>query len=107
MGSVSDTKIIGVALEATENILKVGKTKQQENGLPENPICALVEQADGLAKIESLQEDANEEVYQKAMHILENYFPLEDDGADLADTAGKPQFQFGAAVPQGGFTFGQ
>jgi len=104
--NVSDTKIIGVALEATENILKVGKAKQQENGLPENPICALVEQADGLSKIESLQEDANEEVYQKAMNILENYFPLEDDTTEIADGS-KQQFQFGAAVPQGGFTFGQ
>lgn len=104
--SVSDTKIIGVALEATENILKVGKAKQQENGLPENPVCALIEQADGLAKIESLQEDANEEVYQKAMNILENYFPLEDEGNDIGDAAAKQQFQFGAPIPQGGFTFG-
>eukprot|EP00928_Gymnodinium_smaydae_P040311 TRINITY_DN2734_c0_g4_i1.p1 TRINITY_DN2734_c0_g4~~TRINITY_DN2734_c0_g4_i1.p1 ORF type:complete len:538 (-),score=152.19 TRINITY_DN2734_c0_g4_i1:100-1713(-) len=108
--SVADTKIIGVALEAMENILKTGKAKQQEQGLAENPCCALIEQAEGLTKIEALQEDPNEEVYQKAMHILENYFPLEDDGNDIdIDTsAGQAsQFQFGASVPQGGFQFGQ
>jgi len=102
--NISDTKIIGVALECIENILKVGKAKQQENGLPDNPVCGLVEQADGLARIEALQEDANEEVYQKAMHILENYFPLEDESNDVVDTQ---KFAFGAAVPQGGFQFGQ
>lgn len=39
------------------NMLKIGKQKQQENGLPENPIVSLVEQADGLQRIEALQED--------------------------------------------------
>jgi HEAT repeat protein len=106
--NVSDTKIIGVALEAMENLLKHGKARQSEQGLSENPFCQLIEQADGLQKIEALQEDPNEEVYQKAVQILEHYFPLEDDNADIADDAAAQgqQFQFGAAVPQGGFTFG-
>jgi len=104
--SVSDAKIIGVALEALENILKVGKDKQQENGLADNPVATRVEQADGLQKIEALQEDPNEDVYQKAMKILENYFPLEDEDADIGEVAGANQFQFGAQVPTGGFSFG-
>lgn len=108
--NVSDTKIIGVALESMENILKVGKAKQEEQGLQENPCCTLIEQAEGLSRIESLQEDPNEEVYAKAMHILETYFPLEDGDGDIADdvaaVAQGQNFQFGAAVPQGGFTFG-
>eukprot|EP00928_Gymnodinium_smaydae_P049327 TRINITY_DN3309_c0_g3_i1.p2 TRINITY_DN3309_c0_g3~~TRINITY_DN3309_c0_g3_i1.p2 ORF type:complete len:537 (+),score=159.40 TRINITY_DN3309_c0_g3_i1:2128-3738(+) len=105
--SVSDTKIIGVALEALENILKAGLAKQAESGLAENPCCALIEQADGLTKIEALQEDPNEEVYHKAMHILETYFPLAEDG-DIADdgAAAATQFQFGAQIPTGGFNFG-
>lgn len=106
--SVSDAKIIGVALEALDNILKVGKNKSQEVGMAENPFATLVEQADGLSKIEALQEDPNEEVYQKAMKILENYFPLEDDGIqDDNNNAQAAGFQpFGAQMPQGGFTFG-
>lgn len=106
--TVSDAKIVGVALEALGNILKAGKQKQQEQGLPENPFATLVEQAEGLQKIEALQEDPNEDVYQKSMKLLENYFPLEDDDA-LADDSGNqnPGFQpFGAQMPQGGFNFG-
>lgn len=102
--SISDAKIIGVALEALENILKVGKQKQQEQGLGENPFAMIVEQAEGLTKIEALQEDPNEDVYQKAMKILENYFPLEDDDGGIADV---PAMPFGAQMPQGGFNFGQ
>jgi len=101
---VSDVKIVTVALETLDKILKVGKQQQQENGLPDNPIVALVEQADGLSKIEALQEDPNEDVYEKAARILESYFPLEDDGAE--DSAVTEGFQFGAQVPQGGFNFG-
>mmetsp|Transcript_54225 Transcript_54225/g.168372 ORF Transcript_54225/g.168372 Transcript_54225/m.168372 type:complete len:542 (+) Transcript_54225:67-1692(+) len=102
---VSDAKIIGVALEALENILKFGKQQQQEQGLAENPCATIIEQAEGLTAIETLQEDPNEEVYQKAMKMLENFFPLEDD-ADIADD-GAGQLHFGAEVPQGGFNFGQ
>merc|ERR1719469_804623 len=104
--SVSDVKIVSVALEALENILKTGKHEQQEHGVAENPIVAMIEQAEGLQKIEMLQEDPNEDIYQKSMHILENYFPLEDD-ADVADTAEPAAgLNFGAQVPQGGFQFG-
>lgn len=105
--SISDAKIAGVCLEAMENILKAGQAKQRENGLSENPCCALIEQAEGLAKIEALQEDPNEEVYLKAMHILETYFPLEEDSSEIATDTVQNNFQFGAPVPQGGFTFGQ
>merc|ERR1712113_1013514 len=102
--AVSDVKIIGVSLDAIENILRVGKQTQQENGHGENPVVALVEQAGGLERIEALQEDPNEEVYQKAMRMLENYFPIADE--DECATAGQSaQFQFGAEVPQGGFNF--
>merc|ERR1712194_128726 len=101
--SVNDVKVIGVALDGLENMLKVGKQKQQEFGTPENVVSGLIEQADGLQKIEQLQEDANEEVYQKAMKILENYFPLEDDSAAVD---GQAAFGFGASVPAGGFNFG-
>jgi len=106
--SVSDAKILGVALECLGNILKIGKQRQQELGLPENPFSALIEQAEGLTKIEALQEDPNEDVYQKAMKILENYFPLEDDDGNI-EVEGNAQgaFQpFGAQMPQGGFNFG-
>mmetsp|Transcript_109228 Transcript_109228/g.308084 ORF Transcript_109228/g.308084 Transcript_109228/m.308084 type:complete len:530 (-) Transcript_109228:134-1723(-) len=101
---VSDVKVVSVALDAVGNILRVGQQKQLENGLPDNPVVALVEQAEGLTRIEALQEDPNEEIYQKAMKMLEDYFPLEDADNDIADqpTVGGA---FGAMVPEGGFKF--
>jgi len=103
---LSDVKIISVALEALENILSCGKKRQTEAGLADNPVVSLIELADGLSKIEALQEDPKEEVYSKAMKILETYFPLEDDdNTNIADGAGF-NFGAGAQIPQGGFNFG-
>jgi len=103
-----DSKLVGVALDALENILRVGKQKQQENSLPDNPVVAIVEQADGLNRIEALQEDPNEDVYQKAVRMLEQYWPLEDEDAAVDEGQAQVQggFNFGANVPQGGFNFG-
>eukprot|EP00927_Polykrikos_kofoidii_P032617 TRINITY_DN27727_c0_g1_i1.p1 TRINITY_DN27727_c0_g1~~TRINITY_DN27727_c0_g1_i1.p1 ORF type:complete len:558 (+),score=124.32 TRINITY_DN27727_c0_g1_i1:37-1674(+) len=112
---MNDIKISSVTLDFLLHILKVGKAKQQDNGLADNPCCALIEQADGLTKIEALQTDVNQELSDKATHLLEAYFPLEDDGYGMGDGAAselggadpaQQQFQFGAPVPQGGFTFG-
>merc|ERR1719181_551299 len=103
--SISDVKVISVALEALDNILGCGKKRQMEAGLAENPVVNLIELADGLSKIEALQEDPKEEVYNKAMKILEQYFPLEDDdNANIADAG----FGFGAGaqIPANGFNFG-
>lgn len=108
--ATNDKKMIGVALDAIENILKVGQQKQNEQGLAENPFAEAVEKDDGLKRIEDLQEDSNEEVYQKAVRMLETYFPLEDSAVD--ESAAQTNmlqpggFNFGAAVPQGGFNFG-
>merc|ERR1712157_701810 len=101
---LADAKTIGVALEALDNILKLGATKQAELGAPENLCATLVEQAEGLQALEALQEDPNEEVYQKAMKMLESYFPLDDD-AETWTGQGASQLQFGAEIPQGGFNF--
>merc|ERR1719160_1478956 len=100
-----DAKITSVALGAIENILRVGKRAQDELGVPENPFANLVEQADGLTKIEALQEDVSEEIYRQAMKILETYFPIEDEDGTIAEDGGQPSIQFGAQVPAGGFQF--
>merc|ERR1719421_979446 len=103
--SINDVKVISVALEALDNILSCGKKRQQEAGLAENPVVNLIEMADGLSKIEALQEDPKQEIYDKAMKILEQYFPLEEDNNEMAETGGF-NFGAGAEIPQGGFNFG-
>merc|ERR1719510_2241254 len=101
--------MIGVALETVEKMLKIGQQKQHLNNLAENPVAVLVEQAEGLQQLEALQEDPNEDVYHKAVRLLETYFPLEDDDrVDVEPIGGAQPPQggfFGAQVPQGGFNF--
>jgi len=54
--SVSDVRIVTVALEGLENILKMGEAlRAQPGGGGQNPYAQLVEDAEGLDKIESLQ----------------------------------------------------
>mmetsp|Transcript_126876 Transcript_126876/g.364927 ORF Transcript_126876/g.364927 Transcript_126876/m.364927 type:complete len:537 (+) Transcript_126876:117-1727(+) len=103
----SDTKIVAVALDAIDRMLRTGQEKQLENGLADNPVVRLVEEAGGLVSIEALQEDPSEEVYQKSVKMLETYFPIEDDDAPVGEvTADGTGFAFGAVVPEGGFNFG-
>jgi importin subunit alpha-1 len=109
--NVNDTRIIVVALEGLENILRVGENIKKMPGSDNiNPYARLVESADGLDKIESLQDHPSEDIYEKAVHILESFYDA-DDGEDQnlapAIVEGQGQYAFGAAPPaQQGFNFG-
>lgn len=76
-----------------------------------NPYAQLVEDAEGLDKVEALQDHPNEDLYEKAVHILETYFDI-DEGEDqnLAPQATATGYAFGAPAPEGGqqmmFNFG-
>lgn len=60
--NVQDFRIIIVALEGLENILRVGE-RLAVGGL--NQYALFVEEAEGVDKIESLQTHINEEIYSK------------------------------------------
>jgi len=108
--SQQDSKIVGVALDAMDKMLAFGKNQMDSEGLEENPVVRIVEEVDGMSKIEALQNDENVDVYGKAVHILKSYFPLEDDVVfpESQVAGGDSQaFAFGAAaMPAGGFNFG-
>ena len=70
---VGDPKLVIVALEALESIMKGGVTLQSTE-----EYITLVEEADGVEKLENLQEHENEEIYQKSVAIIENYFGAEE-----------------------------
>lgn len=105
----SDPKIVTIALEGLENILKVGEDEARAtNG--QNPMAVFVSEAEGLNKIEDLQQHSNHEIYEKCIKILETYFGVEDEEemAALAPTEQGGQFGFGMdqqQQPQGGFDF--
>ncbi|KAH0465712.1 hypothetical protein IEQ34_005815 [Dendrobium chrysotoxum] len=105
-----DPRIVTVCLEGLENILKVGGAVQNlgtTGGV--NLYAQMLDEADGLEKIENLQSHDNTEIYEKAVKILETYWLEEDDEAMLAGDPGQSGFQFGAnqhfSAPAGGFNF--
>lgn len=94
----NDPKIIMVAIEGLENILRVGKTDAAAQG-GENRFAQMVEADKGLEKLEKLQEHENDAIYEKASDVLKAYWDV-----------GEEQEAVPAIVPQqqqGGFQFGQ
>ncbi|PKA58395.1 Importin subunit alpha-1 [Apostasia shenzhenica] len=106
-----DPRIVTVCLEGLENILKVGEAEKNlgtTGGV--NLYAQLIDESEGLDKIENLQSHDNAEIYEKAVKILETYWLEEEDEAMPAGDAPQTGFSFGAneqfPVPSGGFKFG-
>ncbi|KAK4769368.1 hypothetical protein SAY86_027518 [Trapa natans] len=108
----SDPKIVIVCLEGLENILKVGEADKERglnNGI--NIYLVMIDECGGLDKIDHLQSHDNNEIYEKAVKILEAYWADEDvdDNGAIGITDGDVHaFNFGAnqpSVPPGGFKF--
>ena len=77
-----DPRIVTICLEGLENILKVGEAeKVLGNTGGVNLYAQYIDDAEGLEKIENLQSHDNNEIYEKAVKILETYW-LEDDEDD-------------------------
>lgn len=106
--NVHDARIVSVALEGLENILRVGQKEKDASGAEYNEYSQTIEAVGGLDKIEQLQQHSNQDVYEKAVRILEVFFVIDEeeeiDGV-VPENSGN-QFGFGvAAMPDGGFNF--
>jgi hypothetical protein len=93
-----DPKLLTVALEALDNILRVGKKQGLET---RNRFADLVEECGGLDLIEGLQRHENRDIYQRTLALLKNYFEVEDgnetkESENLAPAATQQQFTFSA-----------
>lgn len=87
-----DNKIIQVALDGLENILKIGemdKEAQTSQGgeATINRYALFIEEFGGMEKIHDCQNNANEEIYMKAYNIIEKYFSDEDEGGEINELA--------------------
>ncbi|KAG9130648.1 hypothetical protein Leryth_011912 [Lithospermum erythrorhizon] len=106
-----DPRIVTVCLEGLENILKVGEA-DKEMGLNGgvNLFAQAVDECEGIDKIENLQTHDNNEIYEKAIKLLEKYWAEEEDQDIAADGVdSNQQFNFGnnqPNLPPGGFNFG-
>ena len=65
--------VLQVALEGIESILKLGEKNKKASGETTNEYAEFVEEAGGMDKLQMLQSDANDEIYQSAVRILELY----------------------------------
>jgi importin subunit alpha-2 len=100
---VPDPKVINVAIDALENILRVGQLEANKTGGP-NEYADFIEQCNGLDKIEYLQQHPREEIYNKAHQIILEYFNAEQDefvDEDMQPNAQGSQFSFDpSSTPQ-------
>ena len=87
----NDERIVQVLLDGLQNIL----IHAEKLGCLEEAID-LIEECDGLDKIEQLQNSANEDVYRTAYRLIDQYFGEEEnDGGVVLDTVGaNGEFQF-------------
>jgi len=76
MLGTKDDKTVLVMLDGIFNILSAAQKLGEED-----KVALMIEDCDGLDKIESMQQHENETIYQKALHIVQNFFP-EDDTED-------------------------
>jgi len=115
--SAPDPKMILVALDGLENILLVGQQLASKGTAPSNPYTVIVEEFEGIDKLEELQSHENSEVYQKAIKILEAHFNASEEENMMVPNNAVPlvqqqpnnqlAFSFGSNVsmPSGGFVF--
>ncbi|MCI27761.1 importin subunit alpha-1, partial [Trifolium medium] len=79
----TDPSILTVCLNGLRNILKAGEINKQKglyNGV--NIYAQMVEECGGLDKIVSLQSYDNNDIYKKAVEVLEKYFPEDLETVD-------------------------
>jgi hypothetical protein len=95
--AVSDPRIVTIALEGLENILKIGDQDAKATG-SHNMMATYIAEADGLNKIEDLQHHSNNDIYDKAIKLLETYFGVEEEEEmpALAPNMEGNQFTFSA-----------
>ncbi|OWM72439.1 importin subunit alpha-1-like [Punica granatum] len=100
-----DPRIVTVCLEGLENILKVGEAeKNLGNTGAVNLFAQMIDDAEGLEKIENLQSHDNTEIYEKAVKILETYWLEDEDEETMAPgDFGNTELP---SIPPGGFQFG-
>ena len=109
---VNDAAMQKLMLEATDTLLQAGETLAKSKAGAENPFLVPFDEAEGVDKLEALQSHHNEEVYDKAIALLEKHFGEDgDDDENLLPSAQNGGFTFGApaafgqATQQAAFAF--
>ncbi|KAJ7930173.1 karyopherin alpha 5 [Mycena leptocephala] len=108
-----DNKVIQVALDGLDNILKIGEMDKVAAGPGAvNQYAVCIEEAGGMISIHNLEQHENLDIYKRAFNMMDKYFLDEGDldvviSAPAVDSTGSFAFQANADAPEGGFSFGQ
>lgn len=98
--TAKDAKTVLVVMDGIANILQTAEKLNQVDEL-----CQMIEEIGALDKIEELQNHENEQVYKKALSIIETYFS-EEEGEGVSSTTNGEEFDFASGSMQdGGFSF--
>lgn len=104
-----DIKIVKVALEGLENILRM--TLQAGDEVKQQ-VVNIIHECNGTEAIENLQSHEDSAIYNRAIKIIETYFDVDEEGDSkiIPDVnVDASVFSFGGAqvqTPKGGFSFG-
>jgi len=97
----NDEKTVCVVMDGLVNLLETAKQHGEVD-----KICVMIEEADGLDKLEDLQQHENETVYSKALNIISTYFAEEEEEAEAG---GSTEFKFSqpaqSSTSDAGFSF--
>ena len=109
MLEVNDAAMQKLMLEAVGTLLDAGDALAKVKG-GDNTFLKAFDEAEGIDKLEALQTHHNEEVYEKAVAILEKHFGEEDDDDENIlpqAQAADGMFSFGAQpiAATAGFAF--
>jgi len=101
--AAKDDKTVSVVLDGVANILSTAEKLSETD-----KVAMMIEECGGLDRIENLQTHENEAIYQKALQIIESFFP--DEGAEdegVAPKTAEDGFEFSQPqqLPDQGFTF--
>merc|ERR1719174_1567899 len=88
-----DAQLICAIIDGLSGVLKVGA----DENTGENRYFTLMEESEGSMKLETLQEDQNEEVYDRAVKLLQTYCEVENE-EDAYESAVPTEFNFGLGV---------
>uniref|UniRef100_M4BD43 Importin subunit alpha n=1 Tax=Hyaloperonospora arabidopsidis (strain Emoy2) TaxID=559515 RepID=M4BD43_HYAAE len=88
---VQDPRVVNVSLDALENILRVGEADMSLADT-ENRMARYIEEADGIELIQNLQLHQEEDIYEKSVRIIRDYF----DGEDEEDFDIAPDLDYGS-----------
>ena len=100
-----DARMLLVVMDAVSAILAVGK-KLMAAGSSDCDFAMLFDEAGLPARLDELQNHTQDDVYTRAMGIIEAYFSDEEEGEETIEPQQGATFSFGAVSSNAGGPFG-